>query len=127
MKIRSTIDIIDRVYTVQVGVEGVTPAEQELLRQFGMPEVAVGGDFSGSATRPGDVSPTAVTFSLATETRRLPQDFPVKQVFSLDDAATADVQAVVFQNTINSRITSALTTLKAMVPNFVGESLTTVT
>mgnify|MGYP000128417273 CR=1 FL=1 len=125
MKIRSTIDLVGRTYHVTVDTPQLTPAEQELINQFGPPLVETGGAIAGSAQRPGDVSPTAVSFTLATCPRYLPEEFPAKQLFSLDDHADADLRAVVYRTTMEGRLAAARNALMSHAPNFVGETVTT--
>jgi hypothetical protein len=125
MKIRTSIDLVANAYHVTVEIPALSVLEQELIAQFGEPPVATGGSFSGSATRPGDGAPTSTSFTLAERDCTIPTEFPVKQVFSLDDFADADVRATVFGTTIASRISAARTTLLAKDPNFIGETVTT--
>ena len=122
MKIDSSVDVVANVYLANVAVQSVTPVEQEALDQFGEPVVDVGGSFSGSLTRPGAGSPTAVTYTLPSKLYRLPTNFPVQQAFSLDDSASSDVMAEVYRTTIIARISSAKTTLLAKTAPFVGET-----
>lgn len=125
MKIKTTIDLVANTYHVAVGIEALSPHEQELIQQFGEPAVQIGGTISGSATIPGDQNPTSVSFTIPTETRTIPTEFPVKQVFSLDDNANAGLRAAVYRTVIESRIASARTALVAKAANFVGETVTT--
>jgi hypothetical protein len=125
MKIYSNIEIVNDAYVAQVGIQAVSPTEQEALDRFGEPAVDVGGSFTGSLTRPGDVSPTAVAFILPSKQYYLPSTFPVQQTFSLADFEDADVRAEVYRQTIVVRIGSARTTILARAANFVGETLVT--
>lgn len=125
MKIRSTIDLVGNTYHVAIDVPALSPQEQELVNQFGEPVVETGGTISGSATRPGEQNPTAVSFVLATGPRQLPSEFPVKKLFSLEDNDTADLMAVVYRTTLESRLSAARSALVARAPNFVGETVTT--
>jgi len=62
MKIRVLIKNIDGRYRVQVDTLGFTALEEEKLVEFGEPQVDIGSDFSGSASRPGQ-NPTVVTIT----------------------------------------------------------------
>ena len=125
MKINSRIEIIDDEYLTLVGIQAVSPTEQEAIDRFGEPVVDVGGSFTGSLTRPGAGAPTAVAFTLPSKQYYLPSTFPVHQTFSLADYEDADVRAEVYRQTIVARIGSARTTILARAANFVGETLVT--
>lgn len=125
MKIRTTIDLIGNAYHVMFEITALSPIEQELIKQFGEPVVAIGGTIAGSATIPGQGSPTAVSFTIPAEDRTIPTEFPFKKIFSLDDTPNAGVQASVYRSTIETRIAAARTALIAKSPHFVGETVTT--
>ena len=125
MKIHSNIDIVNDLYRAEIWIKEVSPVEQEAIDRFGEPVIDVGGDFTGSATRPGEGSPTATTFTLPSKNYYLPTTFPVQQTFSLTDFADADVRAEVYRQTIVTRIGSARTTILARASAFVGETLVT--
>jgi hypothetical protein len=125
MKIRTTIDLIANAYHVIFEIVSVSALETELIRQFGEPEVETGGTISGSATVPGDQSPTAVTFTVPVRIRQVPTEFPFKQVFSLDDNVQAGLMAAVYRTTIEARLSAARTALISQSPDFVGETVTT--
>lgn len=126
MKIRTTIENIDGRYNVQVETFGFSAVEEEKMQEFGEPLIDVGSDFSGSVTRPGAGSPTAVDFSLPPQTRRMKTDFPAKQIFDLADDNTSDVKAKVWADTIASRLSTAKSTLVAQESPFEGETVTTI-
>ncbi len=126
MKIFDSIELHDRSYEVVIRIDGTTPVEDAQLSEFGEPLVDVGGTITGSATRPDAGSPTTVTITLPSKLVRLTSQFPVKEVFSLDDDSDADVMAKVWRNTIVARITAAKTTLMDLTENFVGETVTTI-
>ena len=104
MHLYSSITLINNTYHVQVGpriLEGTsafTPAEQEALAKAGEPVVEVGGTFTDSP----------LTFTLSEEDRLFPSQFPVKQLFSLDDDDDAGDMAVLFRDTIKTRIEAAM-------------------
>jgi hypothetical protein len=126
MKIRTNIDNIDGRYNVQIETFGFSAVEEEKMQDFGEPLIDVGSDFSGSATRPGDMSPISVSFSLPPQTRRLKTDFPAKQIFDLADDSQSDVKAKVWADTIAARLLTAKTTLVDQASPFEGETVSTV-
>jgi hypothetical protein len=126
MKIESSIEIVNDVYVVQIGVPSVSPVEQEALNQFGDPTVDVGGEFEGTLTRPSGGDPVSVSYTLPNKLYQLPSTFPVQQVFSLEDYPDdADVRAEVYRQIVIARITSARVSLLAKVPSWVGETVNT--
>lgn len=60
------------------------------------------------------VTPVTVDFSLTSKPRRLPSEFPAKQVFDLADDAKADAMAKVWLDEIETRIQTARLNLLAM-------------
>jgi len=70
--------------------------------------------------------PYTCAFTLLAAPRRIRTDFPVVQVFDLNDFPDADARAKVFADTIVSRLTTAKATLLAQTTPFQGESLVTV-
>ena len=125
MKINSHIDIISDRYHVQVDVLSTSAHEEELINYFGAPLVEVGNSFSGTVTRP-DTTTVTVNFELPANQKRLPFDFPVKQVFDLNDDPESDAKAKVFMDEIVNRITTAKNNLISQNANFVGETTTTI-
>lgn len=126
MKITTEIENVAGRYNVQVATGGFTASEEEKLAAFGEPEVQIGGEFAGSATRPGDSDPIAVEFTLPEFLRRLRSDFPVKRVFDLADSENADIMAKVWADEIVSRLTVAKDALMIQTSPFVGETRVTV-
>jgi hypothetical protein len=70
--------------------------------------------------------PYSVSFVLPPALRRLRSDFPVVKVFDTADTPDADVMARVYADTIISRLTAAINTLKTQTSPFEGEFVTTV-
>ena len=62
MKILSNIENIDGRYHVQVTTHGFTANEEELMLQFGEPQIDLGSNFTGYASRPGQTN-TVVTIA----------------------------------------------------------------
>lgn len=103
MQIEVYIRPLNNLFEVQIGLagtpeEGLTPVEREAFRNFGEPLIECGGDFDD-----GD----GLTFSLPSDARRFPSQFPVKQLFSLSDEADANDRAVLYRTTIETRLVTA--------------------
>jgi len=90
----------------------------------------VGGIVSAIVVSSGgsgyNVVPVIVSFDLPSATRRLRSDFPVKQVFDLEDDVDSDVKAKVWGDTIASRCAAAKMALISKASPFEGETVTTV-
>ena len=125
MKINTTISVINNRYRVSIRTYDPTSLENDLLHEYGEPLVEVGGNVTGSATREGE-SATNVDFDLPTEQRRMITDFPLTRYFDLEDDSDADVKAKVYAGEIETRITSALSTLKSNTSDFTGETTVTI-
>jgi hypothetical protein len=120
MEIETRIDQCDNAYSVQIGLancpeDALTPVERQAFQAFGEPVVDVGGSFSGE-----DLS-----FTLPSDQRRFPSQFPVKQVFSLADNSDANARAVLYQTTIQARLVAARNTQTEKSDGTVGRFVTT--
>jgi len=109
MIIRHRIELQGRNYVVTLQLDTaaqnpITPLEFEKLNQFGPMTVARGGVIT-------PVTGSAVT--LPTSDVYLPVDFPVTQVFNLDDYANADSLAAKWHDVMSTRIQAAIATLLA--------------
>lgn len=103
MQIEVYIRPLNNLFEVQIGLAGtpeeaLTPVEREAFRNFGEPVVDCGGEFDD-----GD----GLVFNLPTDERRFPSQFPVKQLFSLEDNADANDRAVLYRTTIEQRLVTA--------------------
>lgn len=80
------------------------------------------------AGAPAEVAdePVAVQFTLPQKPRRLPDEFPIKYVVSLDDDAEADLKAAAWKAVIEQRLAAAKLNLLNKTPSFVGETSTTI-
>jgi hypothetical protein len=128
MKVRTSLEHIAGRWVAQVSLydpDPFTALEAEKLQQAGSPLVDVGGSFSGSLTRPGDMNPTSVTFSLPETHLRLPEDFPVKRTFDPADVSDADVQALLWLQTVTTRMAAARDTLLAVNTAATSETVST--
>lgn len=121
MKIRTFIDIVNRVYQVEIHVTDVSEYEKELIANFGEPEVNVGGSFVGSITAPGGEIPTEVEFAIPDRYLRVINDFPYKQVFDLRDDENASLQAKIYADEIVARLASAKVQLLENASPYEGE------
>lgn len=126
MKINTEINLVDGRYRVQISVFDLTAVEEELFRSHGNEIVNTGGTFSGSLTKPGAGAPTSVSFELPEEQRMLPSQFPVVQIFDLDDDADSDVKAKIYANEISNRISTAKTNLLNKNSHYIGQTVTTI-
>lgn len=122
MEIETRIDQIGRVFHVQIGLTKapvgtpLTPAEAEAFRQKGEPLIACGGTFGTGED----------AFSLPAEDRRLPSQFPIKQLFSLDDHDDAATRASTFRSAIEDRMETARDTILEESVGPIGHFITTV-
>lgn len=116
MELNCDVRLTGGVYHVEIGLGSVaplSPVEQEALQRFGEPVVECGGTFGE-----GDSS-----FTLPAVQRRLPSQFPVKQMFSLADFEDANARAVLFRDTMITRLTAVRTALLARDPGYTGHSV----
>lgn len=116
MKIETTITEALGVYYVTIGLFGdrstaLTPAETEAIAAVGEPLVETGGDFTGSAT-----------FSLPLAPRSFPTQFPVTQKFAVADYGNARTRAIVYHSTLETRINTAMTTMRTAFAAQSGEA-----
>lgn len=117
MEIESTIRLVGNVYNVEIDLatDGFTPTEQEVVEQFGEPLVDIGGSFTDGGS---------LSYTLTSEDRRFPSQFPIKVQFSRvdypDDAAE---RAGVYRSTLITRITAAITTLRGYTVSNLGHDI----
>jgi hypothetical protein len=127
MEIRKTIRLVGNVYHVEIDLaEGagfcpISPIEQQQLNQFGEMLLDLGGAFTDEEDPP-------LEFDLPTNEVYIPSAFPIKQLFSLDDFEDdANARAVIWRDTIMSRINIALTALLAKSSGTTGSEVDNVT
>lgn len=114
MKIRTNQTLADRKYTVVIATEDFSELEEELMKNYGEPELNVGGTV-GIAVYPDDL-------------RNLKTGSPFRFVadgrdYALDsDAQTA---AEEWQAEMLVRIKALMDALRALVDSFTGEELET--
>lgn len=126
MRLSTKIELLDNVYRAEVGIDKLTPLEAEAISRFDEPSIDVGSTIAGSATRPGDEAPTAVSFVLPAKARALPRQFPVSEVFSREDFGDADVRAAVWIGVVSSRVVSARNAALSASAPFISDNINTV-
>ena len=130
MKVRTFINYTANRIRVQVGVDGLTSREKELVAGFGQPLVEVGGSFSGVVTDPTvddyEDNQVPVAFTLPTSQRQLPDQFPVVRFFDREDNSKAHLYAKVFADSIADRISVANAQLMSKETVFEGETTITI-
>jgi hypothetical protein len=127
MKIHTNITPIDSRYHVEVAIKELSALEEEKIAQLGEPIVNAGGEFSKQledSDNPG--SYYQVMFTLPVRHRRVPSDFPVKQIFDLVDYADADKLAKVYAQVMTERLTAAKDSLVKEKVDYIEETLVTV-
>ena len=112
MKIRAFTSIVDGKYSVAVYTEDFSEGDKQLMIKFGEPSVDVGGTFTG--------------FILPNQLRSLASGFPYTKFFDSRDNVSAATHAATFLSTIKTRISSALSALRANTDTFTSEDVTTV-
>lgn len=126
MKIQTLIDNNNSRYQVYFDILSFTAQEEELMNQFGEPILNVGGYFKGEAKRDSSSPYIMVEFTLPTKHRRIDLDFPISQIFDLNDDINADVKAYVYANELRSRIQAVKNTLLQNSSPFIGETINTI-
>lgn len=126
MKVRTNIENINSRYIVQFDLYDFTAHEEELMQQFGEPIMNIGGYFQGEVRRDDTVPYTMVSFTLPNKHRRIASDFPITQVFDLNDDTQSDLYAQLYAVELRSRIQSIKTTLLSKHSAFIGETINTI-
>jgi len=93
----------------------LTEGDKKAMRQFGEPEVELGGTF---------LADTENEFVLPTKKAKVRADFPYTQYFDARDAAFEDAtqtKVEAYRDAIMTRITTAFTDLREMADTFTGE------
>jgi hypothetical protein len=112
MKLRQFYTLIDDVYNVVLRTEDWSQRDLDLMAKYGEPEIDLGGDFEGPPE-----------FVLTTNLVKAMSDSPFSQSFDGRDYANAEDRANVWATEIISRITSAMTTLRANDDEFTREEV----
>ena len=93
----------------------LTEADKKAMRQFGEPEIDLGGTF---------LAETDNEFTLPSKKAKLRSDFPYTQYFDSRDTdfeSATKVKVEAYRDEIITRITSAMTTLRGLSDTFSGE------
>ena len=114
MKIRTVKALDNGVYRVAISTEEFSELDNELMVKHGEPEVDIGGSFTG---------PPAYT--LTTNLTGIKSGSPFKEAFDEQDYVDAEDRANVWASEMVTRIQTALTTLRANVDGFSGETVVT--
>lgn len=121
MNVQHTISISGNAYHVQIGPDdrlsgsGLTPVEYEAFARFGEPVIDCGGTFTlGEGT-----------FTLPANELRYPSQFPILQLFALDDFADAGDRADAFRAQILAKLAAAKDAVLEKQANHVGTQIST--
>ena len=122
MKVTTDINNLNGRYHAQVATSDPSGLESDLLAQYGDPIIEVGGNVTDT------VDGTDVDFDLPTKQRRMIADFPVKEVFDLEDDADSAFKAKAWTIQVQANLQTALTALKAneTPPTYEGQTTTTI-
>jgi len=115
VKVRTIKELEDNVYSVEHQIPEFSGSDAELAEKFGEPEVQIGGTFTAGLD----------SVVIDSAFRKLPSGFPVIEQFHGSDFDDAGALASSYAATILTRITTAVTTLRANADTFSGESVTT--
>jgi hypothetical protein len=116
-QIRVSKEIENQTFKVRIATEEFSQDDEDLLIEFGEPEVDLGGDFTG---------PPAYT--LANNLAKIKSESPFVQSFDGRDEvsdAVAQSKADVWATEVVARIKTEMTTLRANANTFNDESLET--
>lgn len=123
MKIRVYKLLTDGVYKAKVVTEDWSELDIDLMEQFGEPEIDVSGTFDGTQ----DQALPDITFQLSgARLVRVKSDSPLIESFDIRDYADAADRATLWAATIVSRITEAVTDMRAQHDTFSGEEVYTI-
>ena len=118
-KLRTFKSIENDIYVVRFehDLTALSNSDKELMQKFGEPEIDLGGTFLAS---------TANEYTLPTEYVKVRSDFPIRKEFDsrsapFDTNTLTKVNA--YKDEIQTRFTSAFTTLRANSDTFTGEEI----
>jgi hypothetical protein len=115
MKIRTYKRLESGVYRVSIQTEDWSELDSGLMIKFGEPEIDLGGNITDGGS---------IDFDLDTSYARVMSDSPFVAGFDSDDYADAQDRAETWQDTIETRIQAAVTTLRSSSDGFSGEEIT---
>lgn len=122
MKIREFRVLEDNVYRVSLQTEDWSERDTRLMEKYGEPEIDIGGTFPDD----GSGSGSGVTFTLDSKLYGVKTGSPFTYGFDARDYDDAEARALLWATTIISRITDAMTTLRANDDGFMGEEVVNV-
>lgn len=102
------------VYQVSIYTEDWSELDRKLMAKFGEPEINLGGDFTGDPS---------VSYTLADKLARVMTESPFFTRFDIDDYADAFDRAEVWADTVVTRITDAITTLRENSDGYTSEEV----
>jgi hypothetical protein len=105
MKIHNSIDPINSRYHIQIHIHELSALEEQLIKEVGPPVINIGGIIAAPYEENGNL--IDVEFKLPNRYRRIPTDFPVKQIFDLVDYSNAEQMAHVYAQVITKRLIAA--------------------
>jgi len=99
----------------------LSDTDRKKMRQFGEPEIQVGGEFAY-----GEGS----TFELPEKSVKIRSEFPFVQIFDAKDEdsdfySNTQYKVIAYRDTIKDRFETALTELREISDTFTGENSTT--
>lgn len=120
MKIRTFKNLEDNVYRVSIQTEDWSERDMRLMEKYGEPEIDIGGTFLDEN---GSGSGDDFTFTLDSKLYGVKTGSPFSYGFDARDYADAETRALLWATTLISRITDAMTTLRANDDGFTGEDV----
>jgi hypothetical protein len=117
MKIRTFKKLEGGVYRISIYTQDWSELDRNLMTKFDEPEIDKGGDFTGAPS---------VSYTLDNDLARIMSESPFTAAFDIDDYADAHDRAEVWADTIQARITSAVTTLRLNADGYTSEEVTEV-
>jgi hypothetical protein len=122
LRIYQSLDSSDYVFNFVSENSEVSQADKDLMDKFGEPEINIGGTFTEGEG--------LLTFELPDEYVKVVSGFPVKKIFTptaepWDDTDVEDKMDL-YRTTIQTRFSTAFTTLRANQDTFTNEYVTNV-
>ena len=115
MKIRSFFVLDNNVFRVSIRTEDWSERDIRLMEKYGEPEIDVGGVFYDGG----------LSFELDNDYKRIKSESPFAQGFDARDYTDAEDRAETWADEIQSRITTAMTTLRQNDDEYSHEEVTT--
>jgi hypothetical protein len=109
--------VANDVFFVKTETLSYSAADLELMTKFGEPTVDAGGTFDYGV---------AQQFTLASKTCFINKSFPITQSFDATSVPDAEEKAEAWATEMISRITTAVTNLRALSDTFSRQETTTV-